>query len=77
MVLELDTRLVVCAAVMALLGRLNAELGKTLVMVTHDAHCAAAAHRVLHLDKGQLAESPDVAAPTAHPVAAEAAAPPA
>ena len=42
----------------ALLDRLNTELGKTLVMVTHDAQCAAVAHRVLHLEKGRLADAP-------------------
>lgn len=44
-------------AIMALLARLNEELDKTLVMVTHDAHCAAAAHKTLHLEKGRLVES--------------------
>jgi putative ABC transport system ATP-binding protein len=44
------------ASVMQLLGRLNRELGKTLVMVTHDAHSAAHASRVLHLEKGRLVE---------------------
>ena len=43
---------------MALLTRLNEELGKTLVMVTHDAHCAEYAHRMLHLEKGRLVEAP-------------------
>ena len=45
-------------SIMALLTRLNEELGKTLVMVTHDAHCAAYAHRMLHLEKGRLVEAP-------------------
>ena len=44
-------------SVMALLTRLNEELGKTLVMVTHDANCAAYAGRTLHLEKGRLIES--------------------
>lgn len=44
------------AAIMALLGRLNRELGKTLVMVTHDPRSAAHARRALHLDKGRLVE---------------------
>jgi putative ABC transport system ATP-binding protein len=44
-------------AIMELLGRLNTELGKTLVMVTHDPKSAARARRVLHLEKGQLAEA--------------------
>jgi putative ABC transport system ATP-binding protein len=42
---------------MAMLGRLNRELGKTLVMVTHDPKTAAAAGRVLHLEKGRLVET--------------------
>lgn len=42
--------------IMALLTRLNTELGRTLIMVTHDDHCAAYARRVLHLYKGQLLE---------------------
>jgi putative ABC transport system ATP-binding protein len=42
------------AAIMHLLARLNSELGKTLIMVTHDAKTAAYARRVLHLEKGQL-----------------------
>ena len=50
------------AAIMALLTRLNQELGKTLVMVTHDANCAAHATRVLHLKKGRLVEASAVAA---------------
>jgi putative ABC transport system ATP-binding protein len=51
-------------AIMDLLGRLNRELGKTLIMVTHDARCASHAGRVLHLDKGRLVE-PGVAEPAA------------
>ncbi len=44
-------------SVMNLLKRLNHELGKTLVMVTHDAACAAYAGQTLHLEKGQLVEA--------------------
>ncbi len=45
--------------VLAMLGRMNAQLGKTIVMVTHDAHAARAAGRIIHLDKGELsAEAP-------------------
>lgn len=40
--------------VMQLLGRLNTELGKTIVMVTHDAKIAARAHHTLILEKGKL-----------------------
>jgi len=36
-----------------LLRALNRDHGKTIVMVTHDPR-AAAARRVLHLDKGRL-----------------------
>jgi putative ABC transport system ATP-binding protein len=45
------------ASIMALLTRLNRELGKTLIMVTHDPKTAAYAGRTLHLDKGRLVES--------------------
>ncbi|MGH8618772.1 MAG: ABC transporter ATP-binding protein [Burkholderiales bacterium] len=44
--------------VLALLDRLNSELGKTIVMVTHDATAAAHARRVVHLDKGVLGADP-------------------
>jgi ABC-type lipoprotein export system ATPase subunit len=37
-----------------LLCVLNRDHGKTIVMVTHDPRAAAAARRVLHLDKGRL-----------------------
>jgi putative ABC transport system ATP-binding protein len=40
--------------VLQLLERLNTEYKKTIVMVTHDPHAAERAHRVLHLDKGEL-----------------------
>ena len=43
--------------ILELLQALSREHGKTIVMVTHDARAAAAAHRILHLDKGQLLES--------------------
>jgi len=42
--------------IMELLTRLNRELGKTLLLVTHDARCAAFARRALHLEKGALVE---------------------
>jgi putative ABC transport system ATP-binding protein len=44
------------AGIMDLLGRLNREVGKTLIMVTHDPGCASHASRTLHLDKGRLVE---------------------
>ena len=43
--------------VLDLLKRLNTEFGKTIIMVTHDPHSAAAASRLIHLDKGQFVES--------------------
>ena len=44
--------------ILDLLRQLAAEFGKTIVMVTHDAKAAAAADRILHLEKGQLLENP-------------------
>ena len=49
-------------AVMQLLCRLNQELGKTLIMVTHDATTAEYADQTLHLDKGRLVEDSVTAA---------------
>jgi len=43
------------ADVLKLLERLNMELGKTIVMVTHDQRAADQAHLVRHLEKGELA----------------------
>jgi len=40
--------------ILELLRALNRGQGKTIVMVTHDPQAAAAAQRVLHLDKGRL-----------------------
>jgi len=40
--------------ILTLLERLNGEFKKTIIMVTHDPHAAERAHRVLHLDKGEL-----------------------
>ena len=42
--------------VLDLLGRLVSEAGKTIVMVTHDPKAAAHAGRVVHLEKGVLAD---------------------
>ena len=44
-------------SIMDLLARLSGELGKTLIMVTHDAKSAAYARRSLHLEKGRLVEA--------------------
>ncbi len=40
--------------ILKLLVRLNSEFKKTIVMVTHDPRAAEKAHKVLHLDKGEL-----------------------
>jgi putative ABC transport system ATP-binding protein len=40
--------------ILGLLERLNREVGKTIVMVTHDPKAAGKAHRVIHLEKGVL-----------------------
>jgi putative ABC transport system ATP-binding protein len=46
--------------ILDLLQALNAEHGKTIVMVTHDPHAAARARRILYLDKGSLSQEPVV-----------------
>jgi putative ABC transport system ATP-binding protein len=43
--------------ILTLFGRLNRELGKTIVMVTHDPRAAERAQMIRHLEKGVL-ESP-------------------
>src|SRR4051812_46461254 len=43
--------------VLALLQKLNKDFDKTIVMVTHDPHSAAAASRLIHLDKGKFVEA--------------------
>jgi len=43
-------------AVLGLLRTLAKEQQKTIIMVTHDPKAAAAADRVLHLEKGRLLE---------------------
>ncbi|MCL6555837.1 MAG: ABC transporter ATP-binding protein [Burkholderiales bacterium] len=42
--------------VLDLLDRLNQELHKTIIMVTHDPKAAERAHRLRHLDKGVLTD---------------------
>ena len=49
--------------VLTLLQKLNKDFGKTIVMVTHDPHSAAAASRLLHLDKGKFVEADDMPLP--------------
>lgn len=57
-------------AIMWLLKQLSGELGKTLIMVTHDAKCASTATRTLHLEKGRLIEAGVLAAQRSAEVAA-------
>ena len=44
--------------VLGLLKQLNGEMGKTIIMVTHDGHAAEAAKRMVHLEKGELIDEP-------------------
>ena len=53
-----DLDRVSAADILAMLQRLNRELGKTIIMVTHDANAARAARSLLHLEKGELLVSP-------------------
>ena len=48
--------------ILGLLQTLNRDHGKTIVMVTHDPKAADHARRTIHLDKGTLVQSVDVAA---------------
>jgi len=45
--------------VLELMTRLNRELGKTILMVTHDPHAAESAERIVQLDKGRLVGAVD------------------
>ena len=42
--------------ILGLLERLNREIGKTIVMVTHDPKAASRARRLIHLEKGVLVD---------------------
>jgi putative ABC transport system ATP-binding protein len=44
--------------ILTLLARLNRELGKTIVMVTHDPRAAERAQMIRHLEKGLLEMPP-------------------
>ena len=45
---------------LTLLEVLRRELGKTIIMVTHDPHAAERAQRIVHLDKGRLGDAAPV-----------------
>ena len=49
-----DLDRVSAADVLTLLDRLNQDLGKTIIMVTHDPRAGKRAHTILQLDKGVL-----------------------
>jgi putative ABC transport system ATP-binding protein len=49
------------ARIMELLTQLCHELGKTLILVTHDPATTQYAHRTLHLEKGRLVEQATIA----------------
>jgi putative ABC transport system ATP-binding protein len=49
------------ADVLTMLQRLNAELSTTIIMVTHDAHAAKTARRLIYLEKGELLMEPPAA----------------
>ena len=42
-----------------MLQSLQRDLGKTLVMVTHDPHAAEYASEVVHLEKGRIVRDAD------------------
>ncbi|HXU45974.1 MAG TPA: ABC transporter ATP-binding protein [Thermoanaerobaculia bacterium] len=44
--------------ILELLEALNRDHAKTIIMVTHDPHAAARAHRTVHLEKGALTAEP-------------------
>ncbi len=47
--------------VLMLMERLNGELGKTVIMVTHDPRAARKARSMKYLDKGVLTDAPEAA----------------
>ena len=49
-----DLDRVSAADILAMMQRLNRELGKTIIMVTHDLNAAKAAKTIVHLEKGEL-----------------------
>jgi len=51
-----DLDRVTAEEILDLLQGLNRELGKTIVMVTHDPKAAGRARRMIHLEKGVLVD---------------------
>jgi putative ABC transport system ATP-binding protein len=50
-----DLDRVTAVEILSLLEQLHQEIGKTIIMVTHDPRAAEKAHRLIHLEKGVLA----------------------
>lgn len=57
-----DLDRVTASEVLDLLDALHRNLGKTIVMVTHDPKAASRAHRLVHLEKGELVPDEDLPA---------------
>jgi putative ABC transport system ATP-binding protein len=51
-----DLDRVAAEEILKLLQRLNREINKTIIMVTHDRRAAESAQAILHLEKGELLE---------------------
>ena len=51
--------------ILDLMGRLNKEFHKTIIMVTHDPHAAERAKALVHLEKGVLVNGDTISAPAA------------
>ncbi len=64
-----DLDRIAAAEILSLLQQINLQLGRTLIMVTHDPKTTQYAGRTLHLDKGKLLEvaSPEESAPSVRP----------
>jgi putative ABC transport system ATP-binding protein len=58
-----DLDRVAAEGVLVLMERLSRELGKTIIMVTHDPRAARRASSIKQLDKGVLADDLEAAAP--------------
>ncbi|MES2104102.1 MAG: ABC transporter ATP-binding protein [Pseudomonadota bacterium] len=52
--------------VLGMLDELHTELGKTIVMVTHDPKAASRAKRLIHLEKGLLVPDSDILLASPH-----------
>jgi len=57
---DLDARS--AESILDLIDELHRSLKKTILLVTHDPRAAERCHRVVHLEKGKLVESPEVRA---------------